>query len=146
MTHSGTENSKETETMRDMTKVFWLTVFVFVLIGLPVADAQQTEEQHQIDAEIQQTWLLFLAEIRANDAQGAAEYVVPRVRKQYLEAFQNSGDQLHKSADGWSKIKAVNLSIPFAEYAVFDGEGDDQRMFFITFAKSADGSWMIYSM
>ena len=125
---------------------FLLTAFLFASCSSSIASAQLTDEESQIDTQIQETWVLFLEEVRANDAQGAAEYFTPRVRKRYLEAFQSSGDELHKIADGWSRIKAVSLSNPFAEYTLFDDEGDKQGMFLITFAKSADGSWMIASM
>lgn len=126
-------------------KLLW-AAFLFALFSFSLASAQLTDEESQIDTQIQKAWMLFLEEVRANDAQGAAECFTPRVRKQYLEAFQSSGDELHKIADGWSKIKAVSLSTPFAEYTLFDDGGDSQRMFFITFAKSADGTWMIASM
>ena len=132
--------------MASASRRLMLTAFLLAPFSFSVASAQHTDEQGQIDTQIQNTWMRFLEEVRANDAQSAAEYFTPRVRKQYLEAFQSSGDQLHKIADGWSKIKAVSLSTPFAEYTLFDDEGDGQRMFLITFVKSADGSWMIHSM
>lgn len=126
----------------------WHTVGLFLVVIIASANvhAELTNEEIAIDAAIQKTWAQFLERLSNNDASGAAEFIRPKIRKQYLQIFESMGDQLHEMAEEWSTIKAVQLSSPFSEYTIFTGTGSDERMHFISFARKNDGSWIIYSM
>lgn len=105
--------------------------------------ADLTKEEAALDAEIQRTWSLFLERLSKNDAEGAANLIGAAKRKQFLQIFEEWGNDLNQMADGWSVIKAVSLEATFAEYTIFRGVGEAERMHFIMFSKSFDGSWRI---
>jgi len=97
--------------------------------------AQLSEREAEIDSEIQATWSRFLTEIGQNNADGAAAFLRPSIRAEYLQQFKSMGDELNQWIENWSGIKAVQLTESLSEYTLFDGEGEDGRMYFVTFGK-----------
>ena len=120
-----------------------LATILTVLTRTNVALADLTEEEAARDAEIQNTWSLFLQRLSENDAEGAANLISAAKRKQFLQIFEEWGSELEHMADGWSAIKAVSLKATYAEYTIFREIGEEERMHFIMFSKSIDGSWRI---
>ncbi len=120
-----------------------LATILVVLTFTTAAHANLTEEEAALDAEIQKTWSLFLQRLSENDAEGAANLISAAKRKQLLQLFEEWGNELEHMADGWSAIKAVSLKATYAEYTIFREIGGEERMHFIMFSKSIDGSWQI---
>lgn len=120
-----------------------LATILVVLTFSTAILADLTKEETALDAEIQRTWSLFLERLSENDAEGAANLIGAVKRKQFLQIFEEWGNELSQMADGWSVIKAVSLEATFAEYTIFRGVGEQERMHFIVFSKSFDGSWRI---
>ena len=120
-----------------------LATMLMVLTFSTAVLADLAKEEAALNDEIQRTWSLFLERLSENDAEGAANLVGAAKRKQFLQIFEEWGNELNHMADGWSAIKAVSLEATFAEYTIFRGVGDEKRMHFIMFSKSIEGSWRI---
>lgn len=120
-----------------------LATMLVVLTFSTAVLADLTKQEAALDAEIQRTWSLFLERLSENDAEGAANLVHASKRKQFLLIFEEWGNDLNQMSDGWSEIKAVSLEATFAEYTIFRGVGEKERMHFIMFSKNVDGAWRI---
>ncbi|MBT8082215.1 MAG: hypothetical protein KJP08_08630 [Gammaproteobacteria bacterium] len=134
-----------------MLRELTITTLAVLLIACPAVgqsnsgdDEWKALNAELVDSELRVIWATFCAALRAGDAEAATELLVPANRDTQLKLHELLGDQIKTLPDNWSDLTLIEVSNPFAKYALTDKSSG--LLHTVTFLRYPDGKWLIQSM
>lgn len=97
-----------------------------------------------VDSELRVIWATYCATLKAGDAEGAADFHIPANRDTQLKLYELLGEHIKTLPDRWSDLILLDVSNPFARYALTDTSSG--LLHTVTFLRYPDGNWLIRSM
>ena len=134
-----------------MLRELTIATLAIVLLASPVlgqtnsVDDDRTKlDSALVDSELRVIWATFCTALNAGDAKAAVEFHIPESRDTQLKLYELLGDHIRTLPDNWSDLTLIEVSNPFATYALTDKLSG--LLHTVTFLRYPDGKWLIHGM
>ena len=124
-----------------------LLLLLFLRPQLTYGDSASLGKEHAaLDREIKVVWGKFCERVRANDIEGAANFIAPETREHYRSDFVSLGNDLSKLPDTWLEPDLVKAFGDYAIYFIVTISNGERLGHELIFWKAPDGRWFIHTL
>jgi hypothetical protein len=109
-----------------------------------VDDDRKKLDSALLDSELRVLWATYCATLKVGDADAAVQFHIPASRDSQLKLYELLGDHIKTLPDNWSDLTLIEVSNPFATYALTDKLSG--LLHTVTFVRYPDGKWLIHGM